>query len=171
MSKILELARKFYELSKRGVDGERQNAQKKLDEIMQAHNLTIEDIEGEEVTEHYFTFPLHLQKLLHQVAHSVLLDVKVYGITDEPNKNCMIITAAQAVEIQMKFDFYAALYESEEKIFYQAFISINKIFHPDAPVNDADDLSEEDLLEQMRVFKMKKLIESKPFYKQIGTNK
>ena len=53
MSKILELARKFYELAKQGEGGEKINAQKKLDEIMLEHNLNIEDVEGEEVKEHF----------------------------------------------------------------------------------------------------------------------
>ena len=76
------------------------------------------------------------------------------------------VTAAQAVEIQMKFDLYLALYNEEERIFYRAFLSKNNIFHPDAE-KAGEDMTLEEIIEYTRVQQMKELITKRDFFKQI----
>ncbi len=48
MSKIITLAKKLHALAERGVGGEKINAEYKLKELCQKHNISLDDLESEE---------------------------------------------------------------------------------------------------------------------------
>ena len=54
MSKNIDLAKKLKALADRGVDGEKTNAEAMLNSLMKKHNITIEEIEGEELLDFFF---------------------------------------------------------------------------------------------------------------------
>jgi hypothetical protein len=51
--KIIDKAKKLKELADRGVDGEKETAQRMYDSYKQKHNLTDEDVDGHDYTEEF----------------------------------------------------------------------------------------------------------------------
>ena len=70
---IPERLKGVYALALNGVEGEKQSAKKILDKLLEKYNLSIEDIEEEQVEIFAFTYRGKWQKsLLIQIAYKVL---------------------------------------------------------------------------------------------------
>lgn len=129
-----ELLKKLQALAERGVGGEKIGAQKKLVQLMKKYG--IEDTDLSEDKEDDYDFKYHNQferKLLIQIFYKIVPDftshVYVYR-RGKGNKSayCMRCTKAQALQIQIEFEFYSALWEEEAAFFLEAFIQKHKIF-------------------------------------------
>lgn len=158
-TKTIELARKLAELAKRGVDGEKINAEKALQRIMEKYNLTFEDIEEDKKHACYFKFEnLGMRRLLIQTIYSVIGDdyqCYRYG----KNQLYLYATASQQIEIEMKWEAYRRSYKKQLKIFYDAFINKNQIFHESASGRDPETMTQADWDEYYRIQDMMKGIE------------
>lgn len=155
MDKIIELAKKLKALSDRGVGGEKVNAKKMLDKIMQKHGLTIEDIEGEKKSYTYF----NVSEIQHQIFIQTVASVIGAGfelLKDRRKRKqfVLLLTAFEAIEIQMKYDFYWKLYKDELDIFTSAFIAKNDIYHPNGNKINPDELSNEEKARIRRIEEM-----------------
>lgn len=131
-----ELLRKLRALAKRGVGGERQNAQKKIDELMKKYNISDEELEDEAVELYHFKFSGKREEaLLTQIMYKVCDKTDniynfVYGksgrtVRSELGCEC---TLAQRIEIDFLFEFYKRLYKREEELFYHAFVQKHHLF-------------------------------------------
>lgn len=167
MSKILDLAKKMKALADKGVGGEKANAVDMLEKIMEKHNLTMEDIEGEKKDHHYFKVSTKQEEIFWQVARSVIGKCESFINKKKPGYFIFELTALEAVELQMKYDFYWRLYEEEFEIFRAAFIQRNSIFHPDGKQIDPNDLSPKEREKAMRVIEMSQKIKNEVFRKQL----
>jgi DNA polymerase III delta prime subunit len=77
MSKHIELAKKLKVLSKRGIGGEKENAERMLSEIMTKYGLSDEDIEGEKLNEYYFNIEKSDNKFWCQVVRHVNRTIQI----------------------------------------------------------------------------------------------
>lgn len=169
--KVIELAKKLYELKERGIGGEKENASIHFNRILQKYNLTIEDIIGTTKTEREFLSPKDKRQLLAQIAASVVgSHVKVMGYRDGSPKEDYVyinLTDAEYVEIQSKFDFYWDAYQKDLKFFYEAFIHKNNL-GAKADGNTSTLLTDEERVKLKRMFEMMEVLDNHQFQKRIS---
>jgi hypothetical protein len=152
MSKSIELAKKLLALAEKGVGGEKVNAKKKLQEYLDKHGLTLDDIDGDKKEDHYFTVKPDQEKLFIQIGTKVIgRDVKIYAVyrNNRKARNKMVITctAAHAAEITIMLETYWNAYQKELDLFYKAFIHKNDLgVEPEEGVKSNKETSLEELL-------------------------
>jgi len=170
MSKYVELAKKLYELSKKGQAGESDNAFKKLNTLMKAHGITMEQLEdsGKEIND--FKVPVKFQWLFIQVASTVGEGMlEVYGAKTFRNRFFIECTYAEKVEIEAKFDFYKKAFESDLKAFRLAFIESNRLFPPKKSNQEPEDKTERYSKEELaKIAAIASGLNKHDFHKQIG---
>ncbi len=165
-NKEKELILKIKALADKGIEGEKENAQKILNSLLKKYNITVESLETEELHWCKFDVTKVERRLLDQIAYSVTADFDlsiVNGIT------YLELTKAQEVEVRFKFSFYNNLYKKELELFYHAFIHKNDIYNKD-PKNtvDPNEFTEEEKERRRRVKEMSKGIERGQLLRQLN---
>jgi len=179
MSKIIELGKKIKALADKGVGGEKQNAEKILSDFLRKHNIKIEDIEGEEMTDYFFLLNNESsKKLFSQIAKNIRYDMKCYGeFTKKSIREYSLkgnymatCTVSEFIELKSKINFYSNLYNQELDIFFTAFVTANDLLinPPADKKRDISDLSQKELEEYHRVKKMSENIQKGHFLKHIS---
>lgn len=180
MSKIIELGRKIKALADKGVGGEKLNAEKMLQDFIKKHNIKIEDIEGEEMSDYFFKLNTDIERrLFPQIGKSIRYNLKLYGeITKKVIKdygldgNFMVTcTLSEFIELKSKLHFYSELYKEEIEIFFTAFVTANDLLiNPPSEIKrDITDLTQKELDEFHRVQKMSSNIKKGNFMRQLGS--
>ena len=174
MSKRIELLKKIQELARRGVDGEADNAQKILSEMLNKYNLTIEDLELTDIKDRYFSVKKDDIKMLYQIAKHVRFNIKMYVIpwkivkSSKLGGNCIIeCTDVEFIEITQKFEIYLPLYNKELKLFFSAFCKANNILVVVPETKEQEILSLDDIEEWLRINEMSKSIKSESIVKML----
>lgn len=176
-NRAIELAKKLNELAKQGVGGEKTNAEKMLGDFLKKHSLTLNDIEGEKISDYFFFIEKSDHGLFYQILKHVNRNLKLYGEFPEKQIKDLKLqgnyytscTVAEFIEIKSKFHFYSILYKSELKVFFTAFIRANKLFVavPESELLSIKDLSPEKQEELLRAEEMGKAIRRESFRKQL----
>jgi hypothetical protein len=175
MSKYIDLGKKLKALADKGIGGEKVNAQKMLEALMNKHNITIEQIAEEEVNEYYFKVSKSEFNLWYQIVRRVNYSIIIYG--SFPQKmikqygfagNYMIkANPCEYIEIQAKHDFYKRLLDSEYDLFYTAFLGVNDLLVSN-PDKEDQDLSEEEMKKLIRTKRMEESIKKGEFLKTLA---
>lgn len=176
MSKHIELAKKLKALADQGVGGEKINAETMLNALLKKYKITLEEIEGESIKKYFFNLNPEEYRFFHQIVKNVNFSIKVYGPIPKKKIKTLQIegnlfiesTASDYIEIETKFEFYKGLYEEELEIFYNAFLTANKLLalDPDKTRTTAD-LSPEEWQEYQRIQNMANKIKVGQFRKQL----
>jgi hypothetical protein len=170
--KIIDLLKKLKELADRGVDGEKQTAERMLQQMMKKHGITWEELNGDERTDHEFFASKDQKQFLHQVAASVLGRITVQRLVkDRKYKKSIFIkcTDAEFIEINAKFNFYWQAYQRDLDTFYHAFIQKNRLFKKPEE-SDYDNQPEITPKERARLMKLSLMMEGldrHQFHKQL----
>jgi hypothetical protein len=176
MEKIIALAKKLNELAKKGIGGEKTNAEEMLTKFLKKHNLTLSDVEGEKIEHHWFKLDKRKdEQLFCQITHSVNRDIKIYG--EFPAKDVKRLqmegnyfidcTLAEFIEIDAKFNIYSKLYKEELNTFYHAFCTANDLLvRPKEQIN-ASELNMDDFQKLVRIRKMAANIKTHQYKKQL----
>lgn len=133
-NKALELAKKIYELTKRGIDGEKENAVLQLEKIMSKYNITMEDLESERIEMYAFKFDWDFylsRKLLIQIIYMVLgenVRGNFYKNTKEKYLIYVKCTSQQKIEIEALYTFFKNNFKEDLKLFYEAFLDKNHLY-------------------------------------------
>lgn len=137
---ITNTMKHLLELSKRGVDGEKQNAEKLLKKLMKKYNISEEDLTKEELKKHDIRFKNKWQEvLISQVLYMINPNRNVYKYTNRKAKISIIeVTDAEFIEWKYTYDVYCKAFEEELEIFTMAFIQKNNIFPKEVPENKKD---------------------------------
>ena len=175
MSKYIELAKKLNELVKRGVGGEKINAEIMLKNIMKKYNISLEQIEGEH--KKYFGFQADKNEieLLLQILKCVNRDLNLYypipakdmKFFQMKGNSFIQCTDAEFIEIESKFDFYKKLFYKELDVFKIAFYSANNLLVAPVKEKSIDDFTDEELELHKRASNMSLMIKKGQFLKQI----
>lgn len=179
-SKVLELAKKLYELRKRGVGGEKDNATEKLQQLIDRHGISWEMLEEKETHDKDFFIEHDQMKFFLQVVGSVIgNDYRVFERTYDgldPKKRNLIIQLDNAdfIEISAKFEFFWARYKEEETLFMRAFVQKNHLY---VKPTDKDmenkkslsDMSREEIAEYMKMREMMQLLNQHTYRKQLNS--
>ena len=123
--KALELGKKLKALADQGTGGERVNAQAHLDRLLQKHGLTLADIEAEKEDWYKFKVKKNQMEIFIVIVANVC-SLQSRFIAGNPVN--LLCTAAQAIEVQAKFDFYWRVYEEELSVFKRAFVMKHKLW-------------------------------------------
>lgn len=168
--KIIALARKLKALVDGGVGGEKVNAEKMLNKLLSDHNITLEEIDGEKITEYVFPVRKEQKKLFFQIVSSVIgekFDLFKRGRATNPIKYVLKITPSQAVEIYAKFDFFWPLLQKETKTLYYAFTMKHDLFPANSDGVKTEDLTKEQLETIRNAAKMQEGLSKQTFRKQL----
>lgn len=132
---------KLLELSKRGIGGERENAESRLEALLKRQGIKKEDfLEKEDVQEFFFTFNNKFEKRLFiQIAFSVQAE-KVYSYPGSKRLSVQC-TVAQHAEIKIKYSVYRRALEDEFDLTFEAFVHSQRIYKPSVE-NDNEETQE-----------------------------
>lgn len=173
MSKYIELAKKLKALAERGEGGEKENAQKMLDELMQKYDISMDEIELDKREDRMFKgVKPAFSKLFAQVVYAVIgKDWDGVGKSLRyPSLRWVKCSAAEKIEIEVRFSIYCRAYVKEIGLFYEAFIQANGIF-PIANESTSDEpekeLSLEERQKQYKILSMSQGIEKVDIHKQL----
>lgn len=170
MDKLIELAKKLKALADRGVDGEKRNAAALLEAFMKKHNISDEEIYGEQIIRHQFNIKKDEFKFFNQIVRGVRFDLQVKWYGNKKSAPLVDCTAAEYLEIIAKFEHYSALYKKELRVFYLAFLEANKLLAtpPDAEKQTAAELSVEEQEIRRRASSMSQDIKRDDYKKRLN---
>lgn len=155
--KKLELLKKLQALAERGVGGEKEGAQRKLAQLMKKYQIEEIDLSEDKLEDHDFKYHNDFElKLLRQMFYKIVPDFRKYAYTYRYGKGSkstygIRCTKAQALQIQIEYEFYCALWKEEVDFFMGAFIQKHQIFaiKDDDESGSGDSMSKEDLMRMM----------------------
>lgn len=164
--KKLDLLKKLRELAERGVGGEKEGAQKTLERLMKKYNIQEADLSEDVEEDHDFRYRNEYEKLLlRQLFYKIVPEYKKKAYTYRCGRGSrttlgVSCTKAQALQIQIEYDFYRALWKEEVDFFMDAFIQKHRIFREPTEGGGTDEgkMSKEELL---RIFAMMKGMQDK----------
>ena len=137
----IEFAKKLLALSRQGIGGEKDNAEKFLQRIMKQYEITFEELEGDQVFNFKYSYKTKLHgKFFNQIIASVNNDIDRWK--DATNKIYYFeCTRFEQVQIMERQRFYWKIYTDELDVFYSAFIQAQKLYRTEK--SDRDDNEEE----------------------------
>ena len=128
LDKVKSLISKVRELAERGVEGERNSAQDKLELLLKKYGLKLKDIEKENRLKR--TFRISNKDDCITIITQTIWDVAPKTEIKQHNRKLEIycnLTAEQYLEVCEKFEYYWKLYQQEKKEFTVAFVIKNKL--------------------------------------------
>lgn len=149
-AEVKALMEKLYELAQRGVGGEKETAQKKLDKLIESSGISLSELKKEEPKYYTFsyTYPYKL-KLLGQCIYKVVgaANYQVYKSKGTRNKLGVYCTPSQKLEIELEYEYYSNLFDIEVDSLLDAFISKQDIYPIDVPRStiNRDDMSDDEI--------------------------
>ena len=166
------LLKKIAALAKQGTGGEKTNAQKKLKELMQKLNISLEDLEETTLKKYAFKYKRgneYYKKLFVQILSNYLnIDNLRYLYYSGRNEITVgLITAADAVEIKARYDFYIDALKKDFKLFYRAFIDTNKLYDARPLGTDESIITEEELEFYMKAALISNGLDQHQYLKQL----
>lgn len=131
-----ELLQKLYALAERGDRGERAAARHQLDKLLAKYHISEEELNEKTMELRCFSYKGDFErKLLHQVFYKVCgADRDIWQHKAGRGKytqQAVECTKAEAIQIQIEFDFYRQLLADEMEFFYRAFIQKHEIYGTD----------------------------------------
>lgn len=124
-----ELLLKLQELAKRGVNGEKENADKLLKKLMKKYNISEDEINDEEINEVELELRDDIEvRLACQILFSFFDNAPLYKKWKKRVKYYIKLTKPQEIEFRYMFSVYLENFRKQELIFYRAFINKNRIF-------------------------------------------
>lgn len=117
--KIKSLLLKIKALADSGVGGEKENAHERLNFLLRKYNVSMSDLESEEIKDFEYSSEHQYRHIIIQVCASL----RVPSFYKRRSRTCIIIecTNSQYIEICDKVDHYIKAYKEQLEIFNTAF--------------------------------------------------
>lgn len=130
--KLLDKAKKILALAEKGIPGEKDNAQRLLDELFAKYSLTMADLEDNPRTPHKFFGTKRKDELTIAIMCAVTKQSTIMLHKTKRGEHYLAIdcTDAEAAQIQFQIDFYWKALQKEYKAFFHAFCARNKLYNP-----------------------------------------
>jgi len=160
---------KVFELHKRGVDGEAENATSLLSRLLKENDLTMADLEdGHDVR--MYSFPArnrNEQRLLAQILFKVIPDYDgTFCRGKGSSKREYELTPAQHAEVSVMYSLYREDMKKTMERAFLAFIQANQIYSGSS--SDDREHTPEEIAEIRKMLAMAEGIEPTQVRKQIG---
>lgn len=173
--KLKDKLLKLYELAKRGVDGEKVNAEFLLRRMLEKHGLSIEDINQDMPKDRYYKFTNKMnEKMITQIMGKVINDssIGIYRFKGYKEVTAKV-TDYQHVQILELIDFHLDNFNKEKKQFLDdltsAYVQKHKLF-PESNEQDLKDekpLTIEEKLAIMRMLNLQDNLSDKTYIKKL----
>lgn len=154
MAEKTEILLKLKELSKKGINGEKENAAKLLEKLMKKYNISEEELNNEEIKGVYINLKNEIEvRLASQILYAFFDNAKLYKVNKFKVKYYTELTSAQEIEFKYMFSIYLEDFKRQELVFYRAFINKNNIFPKSVTVEtvEAKNFSSEEIKERALV--------------------
>lgn len=128
-----ELLKKLHTLAERGAtEGEKAAARERLENLLQKYDIDDAELADDVLDLHWFTCKDAMErKLFYQVCNKVNKDRvtyrRNYGAGQRTTRGVKC-TKAEALQIEIEYDFYKTLWHEELDFFLLAFIQKHQIF-------------------------------------------
>lgn len=166
-AKVQAKLRKLMALAERGEGGEKDNAQRILNNLLARHGLTIDDLNEQYREIRWFSIVnVYDRKLAAQIMSKVCdtCTPGLYTSKGRPKKVGVEVTPAEAIEFELHYDTLRNALAAHFDEAFSAFVQANRLF-PATPSGSKDiDLSESD----MRVVAMASAIKPTPVRLRLG---
>lgn len=142
-------ARKLLALARRGVMGERETAQRLLEDYLRAKGLTVEDIDDAPTMHLEMTYrDTNERTLLIQIIAAVTDQTRVDTRHDRKGRRIEVrVEPVAAMEIERQYAIYRRALRKAIKIAIHGFIQANNIFPKSGSEADYSDLTDEEMAE------------------------
>lgn len=160
--KLKDKLLKLYELSKRGVGGEKVNAEFMLNRLLYKHGLTVNDIDQDLPKNRYYSSTNKLnEKIICQVIYKVLNGGAIYGVRGTKEVTAKV-TDYQHVQILELIDFHLENFNKERnqfiKDFTSAYVQKHNLFR-DTTEKDIEDSKPLTVEEKQAIWRMSNIKE------------
>ncbi len=129
--KVQEKLRKLQALAERGVGGEKVNAQRMLEKLLERHGLRLDDLADERREIRWFPASTKFDsRLAAQILAKVCNtnDPGVYSSRNRPKQVGVEVTPAEAIEFELHYDTLRKALTEHFKDAFSAFIQANRLF-------------------------------------------
>lgn len=142
--KAKQLAKKLLEVAKRGgTDGEKMNAQKLLESHLAKHNMTLADIESDDLKTYFWAVSSGIEmRFFRQIIASVIgtagmeicnfrerdIDRRVHRVAKNKKVFSFDVTPGEFMLISQRMNFFWDHYDAEFEIFFSAYIQKNELY-------------------------------------------
>lgn len=166
--KLQDILRKLKALADKGIEGEKENAEKALRRLADKHGIDLSTLDDDARSFYEFNVKKH-PALFYQIAANVLATKqwRTYKVGKTRGIEC---TKYQAIEIEAKYDFYCKEYDKDLKVFYKAFVHKNDLGVSVQSDDEPKELTREQKEEELRVSWMMEGLERKKYHKQLSHN-
>lgn len=136
------LFNKLWELTKRGIGGERENAEWFIKQFCSKRGVEFGNLELEERTKRTFT-GIRLSGIFANIVAKVLnsWDISVWHYKKSPTTKTVLCNPMEYAEIKLMYEIYAKAWQKELKKLHIAFVHKHNLFPAvDFSENEKDDL-------------------------------
>lgn len=164
---------KLYELSKRGIGGEKINAEFFLNKLLEKHDLTIDDIDSNLPKKRFYKYKTKAdESIISQVAYKITGDKGCIYTVKGYKEICLDVTDYQHVQIIEEVDFHLDNFKNERKQFLEdfraAYVQKHRLFPADSKDNQDDrELTAEEKQAIWRMSAIKQTLNNKSYTKKI----
>lgn len=163
------LLHKIKALAEKDAPGEKENSKALLEKLMKKYDISLADIEHDEVKQTYFKFKTEIErKLLSQIIYMVTGSEYVHTVANRRTKRKLKLlsvqcTAAHKIEIEAAFCFFNRAFAAELEVFFTAFFMKNNIF-PDTDDEDHAAADEPSSAQEERLWKEVRMMSAMDAY-------
>ena len=155
-----EIVKKLKALSDRGIDGEKENATKLLNKLMEKYGISEEELEQPQTKTVWITLKNNAEiRICSQILYAYFNDAKLWKRRGCRTKYWIELTPAQEIEFKYMLQIYLDSFYKEQDILIYAFVQKNKIFPTDSPVSYLEDLTPEEKEKTLRASLMQEGME------------
>lgn len=140
------LFHKLWELTKRGIGGEKENAEWFIKQFCAKRGAEWGDLEIEEKIERTFS-GIRLTQLFCNIVSKVqnTYDIKVWTKRKNPTEKIVLCTPVEFAEIQLMYEIYSKAYYDEVRKLKIAFVHKHNLFPAALPKKEAKEEIEDEL--------------------------
>lgn len=171
MSNKKEILLKLKRLAERGINGEKENAEKLLNKMMKKYEISEEELDQEEEKIVYITLKNKAEKkICNQILYAYFNDASLWQKYRHRTTYYVKLTAAQEIEFKYMLSIYLNDFYKQQEIFINAFIQKNRIFPVNGPVVDIMTLPSEQKGKAIKAAFMAEGIEKTQIRKSLEAN-
>jgi hypothetical protein len=143
METLIDRLKKIEALAKGGLAGERENAQRMLDELCARYGVTLEQLADQEKRMHWFPVRgKRAKELFRVVLVHVVQTRQIWHRPKADGYECKL-TTAQAADVRECWKHYRKAWDEQIDDVFTAFIHRNRIYGPPKDSDDEQELNAE----------------------------
>ena len=164
-----EILHKLKALADRGVNGEKENAEKLLNKLMKKYNISEEDLEQEYTKDVFIALRNDAERrICSQILYAYFDERPLWKRRGDRTKYFVELTPAQEIEFKYILSTYINAFYKEQEILLHAFVQKNQIFPKNGPVLDESKLTLEEREKRLKAQLMMQGMEKTIIRKCIG---